>query len=200
MANFYRGTSLEQDSRYYNKKKQLLSKLEFPDCFSTKVNIHKVNLSVMENWIDTKVNTILGFEDDIIVQLIVNLLNPMDKKNKNEITLDPKEIQLQITPFLAKDTKPFVEELWQLLISAQDNDTGIPTVLLEKKKKELREKQDKMNNSKAKLKQRMEKNELDDIVQSVLQEQQVDESLLPEQSKKRNTTSTESVQSKRSRR
>ena len=54
---------------------------------------------------------------------------------------DPKQMQLNLTGFLhGKNARLFMQELWDLLISAQQNTSGIPTVFLEKKKEELRQK------------------------------------------------------------
>lgn len=46
-------------------------------------------------------------------------------------------MQLEITGFLEGNASVFMEELWTLLLDAQRNPTGIPTVFLEKKKQEL---------------------------------------------------------------
>lgn len=52
---------------------------------------------------------------------------------------DPKHMQLNLTGFLhGKNARLFMQDLWDLLISAQENTSGIPTVFLEKKKEELR--------------------------------------------------------------
>lgn len=64
----------------------------------------------------------------------------------------PKTMQINITGFLERNAPAFVKELWVLLLeydpyypqiltaftSAQKNVGGIPTVLVEKKKEELR--------------------------------------------------------------
>ena len=57
---------------------------------------------------------------------------------KSGTTADPKRLQLQLTGFLEKSAKQFVEDLWKLLIDAQNNPGGIPTAILEAKKNELR--------------------------------------------------------------
>jgi len=48
-----------------------------------------------------------------------------------------KTLQLQLTGFLDKDTTKFCQELWSLLLSAQENPQGVPKELLEAKKLEL---------------------------------------------------------------
>ena len=48
-------------------------------------------------------------------------------------------MQINVTPFLqAKPATKFMQELWEMLASAQENITGIPTNMLEKKKEEIR--------------------------------------------------------------
>jgi len=51
--------------------------------------------------------------------------------------INPKRLQINLTPFLEKKTAGFVKELWDLLLSAQDNIGGIPTIILEQKQREL---------------------------------------------------------------
>lgn len=46
---------------------------------------------------------------------------------------------MNLTGFLhAKYARIFMQELWDLLLSAQENIGGIPTLFLEKKKEEIR--------------------------------------------------------------
>ncbi len=53
---------------------------------------------------------------------------------------DIKSIQIQLTGFLDKDTASFCKELWNMLLSAQSNKSGVPQELLEAKKLELMQK------------------------------------------------------------
>ena len=49
-------------------------------------------------------------------------------------------MQINITGFLqAKNARVFMKELWELLVSAQQNIGGIPSAFLEKKKEEIRQ-------------------------------------------------------------
>ena len=47
---------------------------------------------------------------------------------------------MDMTGFLyGKNARIFMGELWDMLVSAQDNVSGIPAVLLEEKKAEIRQ-------------------------------------------------------------
>jgi serine/arginine repetitive matrix protein 1 len=46
-----------------------------------------------------------------------------------------------LTGFLGKDCAPFCKELWNLMLSAQENPAGVPKELLEAKKAELKQEQ-----------------------------------------------------------
>ncbi|MCH99444.1 serine/arginine repetitive matrix protein 1, partial [Trifolium medium] len=48
-----------------------------------------------------------------------------------------KEVQIQITGFMEKNTVKFMKELWTLLLSAQKNASGVPQQFLDAKEEEL---------------------------------------------------------------
>ena len=114
--------------------------------------MQKVSLDTIKPWITQRITQLLGIEDDVVVEFIFNML----ESNQVEIvTLDdcilkyhhfsqfpePKELQMNLTGFLhAKYARVFMQELWDLLISAQENIGGIPTRFLEQKKEEIRQK------------------------------------------------------------
>ncbi|CAI5741498.1 unnamed protein product [Hyaloperonospora brassicae] len=127
-----RGTSAAQDGRYFAQEKKLLAKMTFPKCFDQRVDMRKVQRDVIDQWVTERLTQLLGFEDDIVVSMAINLLDP-----KGHEQLDPKQLQVALTGFLEKQAGAFMEELWQLLLSAQRNATGIPSALLEKKKLEM---------------------------------------------------------------
>ncbi|TYZ59837.1 hypothetical protein PybrP1_005473 [[Pythium] brassicae (nom. inval.)] len=141
-----------QDSRYFNQSKKLLAKMAFPKCFDEKVDLRKVQLEVVHQWVHERVTQLLGFEDDIVASLVVNLLEP-----KVDERLDPRQLQVAITGFLEGDAPAFTQELWELLLSAQANAMGIPTQLLEKKKREL----EQLASEKDKLRQVLERKRLE---------------------------------------
>ena len=74
-------------------------------------------------------NQLLGIDDDVVVDFVFNLL-------ENTQFPDPKDMQINLTGFLnGKNTQIFMQELWELLASAQDNVGGIPTIFLEQRKR-----------------------------------------------------------------
>ncbi|KAJ3020172.1 UNVERIFIED_CONTAM: hypothetical protein HDU68_010315 [Siphonaria sp. JEL0065] len=127
----FRGTTLDQDSRFADKQKKLLKSMRFPSNFAQKVDLSKVNLTVIKPWIHKRVIELLGIEDELLINYIFEMLEDPKKK------IDPKDLQISLTEFLAKDTPAFVSSLWDLLLSAQENIGGIPKVFLEEKMKEV---------------------------------------------------------------
>ncbi|RLN93891.1 hypothetical protein BBJ28_00014978 [Nothophytophthora sp. Chile5] len=123
---------VDQDSRYFSQNKKLLAKMSFPPCFDERVDLAKVQREVINQWVTERITELLGFEDDIVVSMAINLLEP-----KVDERLDPRQLQVALTGFLEKQAAPFTQELWELLLSAQANATGIPNAILDKKKQEM---------------------------------------------------------------
>jgi serine/arginine repetitive matrix protein 1 len=66
---------------------------KFPPEFDKKVDIEKVNIDLMKKWIANKITTILGDEDDIVVETCYNLIEqnqfvrkPIHMKCTRELT------------------------------------------------------------------------------------------------------------------
>jgi hypothetical protein len=51
-----------------------LKATKFPPEFDQKVDIEKVNIDLMKKWIANKITTILGDEDDVVVETCFNLV------------------------------------------------------------------------------------------------------------------------------
>lgn len=51
-----------------------LKATKFPPEFDKKVDIKKVNIDLMKKWIANKITTILGDEDDVVVETCYNLI------------------------------------------------------------------------------------------------------------------------------
>ena len=81
------------------------------------------------NRITDEVTAHLGFEDDVCIGLIMNLLED------NE---DPKKIYVELSGFLEDGTFKFMKKLWTMLVSAQESMGGIPQAILDKAKENIR--------------------------------------------------------------
>ncbi|KAF4618774.1 hypothetical protein D9613_010021 [Agrocybe pediades] len=132
-AGFFKGTSADQDRRFSDKELKLLKTMKFPAEFDKKVDMRKVNLAVIRPWIAKKIVELIGFEDEVVVEYAMGLLE--DEQNPYP---DPKKMQINLTGFLTKDTANFMESLWKLLLEAQQEVTGVPRTFVEQKKEEMR--------------------------------------------------------------
>ncbi|RDB27903.1 hypothetical protein Hypma_002184 [Hypsizygus marmoreus] len=132
-AGFFKGTSADQDRRFSDKELKLLKSMKFPPEFDKKVDMRKVNLNVIRPWIAKKIVELVGFEDEVVVEYAMGLL-----EDQQQLTPDPKKMQINLTGFLTKDTPAFMTALWNLLLEAQDDVTGVPRTFVEEKKAEMR--------------------------------------------------------------
>ncbi|GHJ84263.1 hypothetical protein NliqN6_0665 [Naganishia liquefaciens] len=133
-----RGTNTTQDVRFKNKEKMALKGTKFPKEFSEKVDIRKVNLSIMRPWVTKTVTELAGVEDDIVIEFVMELL-----ESKDEPVPDPRKMQISLGGFLTpENAAEFMLRLWKLLLSAQASHGGIPAEFVEAKKQELLRKQD----------------------------------------------------------
>ena len=105
--------------------KKLIKKLsaagKFDGSLDRKLNIDKVNMDVMTRWVNERLTELLGFEDDVVVNLVVEMLSQTQDAFTGQVKrVDPKQLQVQLTGFLDRRAAPFVAELWHLLLDAQD--------------------------------------------------------------------------------
>ncbi|KAJ3181704.1 Serine/arginine repetitive matrix protein 1 [Geranomyces variabilis] len=123
------GTSAEQDQRFGDKQKKLLKSMKFPKIFDKKVDVKKVNMTVIRPWVTARIVEMVGFEDDVLIEFVFNLLEA-DK-------VDPRTMQIEISGFLEGNAPTFMKDLWGLLASAQSTIGGIPQQFLDQKKAEI---------------------------------------------------------------
>ncbi|XP_066395662.1 uncharacterized protein [Miscanthus floridulus] len=131
-GGFFRGTSADQDTRFSNKQAKLLKTQKFAPELDHLVDTSKVKMDVMKPWIAKRVTELLGFEDEVLINFIYGLLE--------EKEADGKKIQIQLTGFMEKNTVKFMKELWSLLLSAQQNASGVPQQFLDEKEAEIQQK------------------------------------------------------------
>ncbi|GAX23631.1 serine/arginine repetitive matrix protein 1 [Fistulifera solaris] len=129
-----KGTASVADSRALTKA---LRSTKFPESFSTAVDLSKINKPVLAQWVENKITGILGFEDEIVQSTAVNMFLP-SSSDEAIIEVDPRKAQIDMAGFLGDDeAAKFAKELWDMMVDAQKSPLGIPTQLLEEKKKEL---------------------------------------------------------------
>ncbi|KAL3530794.1 hypothetical protein ACH5RR_010116 [Cinchona calisaya] len=131
-GGFFRGTSAAQDTRFSNKQAKLLKSRKFAPELEHLVDMTKVKMDVMRPWIATRVTELIGFEDEVLINFIYGLL---DGKEVNG-----KELQISLTGFMERNTGKFMKELWLLLLSAQNNASGVPQQFLDAMEEETKKK------------------------------------------------------------
>lgn len=143
-AGFFRGTSAEQDNRFSDKEKKLLKQMKFGESVTKKVDMSKIKVDVLRPWISKRVEELLGMEDDVVEEFVVNEIEATQFP-------DGRRIQINLTGFLnGRNARIFTTELWDLLLSAQDQATGIPVSILDSKQEEIKkrnEEQEKLSES-----------------------------------------------------
>ena len=111
----YNGTKLGQDIRFKDPDKDILLSMKIPKIFSITVSKQNIIiLPIIKLWLTQKINEALEFEDETLVNLIINIINSSNEK------IDPKNIQYQISGFLGDKTYSFMKKFWKLLISVQE--------------------------------------------------------------------------------
>jgi len=125
----YNGTKLGQDIRFKDPDKDILLSMKIPKIFSTTVSKQNIIiLPIIKLWLTQQINEVLEFEDETLVNLIINIINSSNEK------IDPKNIQYQISGFLGDKTYSFMKKFWKLLISVQEcyleDKLKIPTELI----------------------------------------------------------------------
>ncbi|TCD66924.1 hypothetical protein EIP91_000763 [Steccherinum ochraceum] len=133
-AGFFKGTSADQDRRFSDKELKLLKSMKFPPEFDKKVDMRKVNLQVIRPWVVKKVVELVGFEDEVVVEYAMGLL-----EDDSQPTPDPRKMQINLTGFLTTHTPTFMAALWNLLLEAQESPAGVPKTFVEQKKEEMRQ-------------------------------------------------------------
>ena len=123
----FRGTNVEQDGRWGKADERLMKKManagKFSAILNEKIDMSKVDLDTIGKWCKERLFEILGFEDDIVLGLLMNLLQHSN--------LDGRRLQMDITGFLENHGRSFCEELWTLLLDASTQPSGIPQVISE---------------------------------------------------------------------
>ncbi|KAM9912323.1 hypothetical protein OXX69_002680 [Metschnikowia pulcherrima] len=98
-------------------------------CLNSKVDISKVSMSVIKQWMTEKLAEELP-DDDVALEFIYELLVGAENESP-----DIGAIREQMNDFLGKEkSRDFCISLWQLLLSAQVSPGGIPQQLVDERK------------------------------------------------------------------
>ena len=108
------------------------SVLKHPAELNRAVDTRRVKWEIVKPWIATRVTELLTVEDDVLIAMIYNLLE-QDVVHKSGVY-----VYSQLQTFLEKETDTFMRELWDLLVSANANPSGIPQRFIDEKANELR--------------------------------------------------------------
>jgi len=113
---------------------KLLSAMQLPEVLGKAVDADKVNLAVMDGWVERELKRELGFEDDILVGMVCNKLR--------ENPINVKALAVELAAFLQHDAAlKFLASLWALLLEAQESPDGLPRVLVQERMKEIERRQ-----------------------------------------------------------
>ena len=81
-------------------------------------------MTAVRSWITQKITSILGFDDEMVIDYCIAQIEEPEAEE-----LNPKRIQLNLTGFLEKNAKPFMEELWHILIDLSKNQSEMVLLL-----------------------------------------------------------------------
>lgn len=117
----------EVDAEYHERSRK---SGRFPESYKEKVDTSKVNMEVIQRWIDETIHEQLP-DDDIAGGFVYELLCAEENP-------DIVSIEQQVQEFIgAKESRRFCSRLWAHLLSAQQDPDGIPVELVAKRQKEF---------------------------------------------------------------
>jgi len=104
--------------------------MKFPDVFAQKVDMNKVNREQIKRWVSQRlVELFEGLEDEVLINYV--------GAHVDQPVVDPEEMLLSLNDMLERDAASFMEELWTLLVDAQNQPGGIPKALIQSAKAEI---------------------------------------------------------------
>ena len=115
-GGFFRGTSVSQDARFADKTSQLLQSLRFPSIYRQKVDLRWVRLDEVSRWVQLRVVELVGLDDEVLVGLVLSTLMQAKAANRS---VDPRQLQVDLTGFLHAKAETFTTQLWHLLLTHQ---------------------------------------------------------------------------------
>ena len=131
-------------------------KIKYPSSFynySNKLDLIKINKPILQLWITNEITSLLGFDDEIVTNTVINLFglstnddgtsnadnSTLSSQQLNE-TIDPKQAHVVLSGFFNEDVAfQFCIKLWDYMIDASQQSTGIPRQIIEAKKRQLQQ-------------------------------------------------------------
>ncbi|KAI6652100.1 Serine/arginine repetitive matrix protein 1-like isoform X3 [Oopsacas minuta] len=87
-----------------------------------KVDMHEVNFEALKPWVSEQITKILGIKDEVVIELIFSFL-------ENDRYPNGKTLQIVLIGFLQSEpARKFVGQLWDHLLSAQENPSELPDI------------------------------------------------------------------------
>ncbi|AFZ79258.1 hypothetical protein BEWA_021050 [Theileria equi strain WA] len=151
-SRFSRGGGDQKTPFLVGKERELFESKKWPSSFSKPVDITKIRIDAFKPWITKRTAELMGVDDEIVVDYCISQLKVLGETDakanienagdggtvfNEKPSLDPKRLQINLTGFMAKKAHVFVKELWDLLLSAQENEYGIPQAFIDEKKREI---------------------------------------------------------------
>ncbi|KAF4668670.1 ATP-dependent RNA helicase ddx55, partial [Perkinsus olseni] len=150
-GSYFRGTASDQDPFFRKTGDQkLMAKMKFPKSFEKPVDLNRINVDVLRPWVTDRITDIIGTEDEIVIDYALEQITA----TPDHTEVDPREMQLSLTGFLQRGAAPFCEELWEMLLSAQDSPAGVPAQLVDRKKREMMRKKEEAEKVKREIEER----------------------------------------------
>lgn len=126
----YKISALDSDELAQKTSRDKKAVGRYPKSFKKAVSIAKVNFPVFQQWIEDTLHQQLP-DDDIVADYVCELLQSNDSP-------DIRAIHVQMKDFLGeKELMQFCENLWNALLSAQEDKDGIPAQLINARSKEI---------------------------------------------------------------
>ncbi len=148
-------------------------KIKYPASFynySAKLDLTKINKPILQLWITNEITSLLGFEDEIVTNTVINLFglsttddgtsnadhNLMSSQQLNEM-VDPKQAHVVLSGFFNEDAAlQFCVTLWDYMIDASQQATGIPRQIIEAKKLQLQQEKEQQQQSTVNVSQQLQ--------------------------------------------
>ena len=134
-AKFIPGVKGGTDIKYEKEQAKLVQSLTI----LPRISLTNVTVAAFRSWIEARLTELVGFDDEILVGIVLNTLEGQEK-------VEAGEIILLLAPFMGKgNAQKFVQELWKWIEEAKSTG-GIPpefaasyAIQLEKEKRDIEE-------------------------------------------------------------